>query len=102
MVLDTQLNLAIPTLSLIIAFFSVKFVCCITSSHEKSYFVFVAGPKFCRWAWLDLNLAKYVIVADGEADVVIAPFACVKSIIDNFINVYFQFIKISTHQIDVP
>ena len=89
MVLDTQLNLAIPTLSLIIAFFSVKLVCCITSSHEKSYFVFVAGPKFCRWAWLDLNLAKYVIVVGGEADVVIAPFACFKSVIDNLSNVSF-------------
>ena len=89
MVLDAQLNLAIPILPLIITFFSVKFVCCITSSHKKTYFVFVAGPNFCRWAWLDLNLAKYVIVVGGEADVVIAPSACIKSVIDNLSNVSF-------------
>ena len=60
---------------------------CITSSREKSYFAFVAGPGFCWSAWLDLNLAKDVIVVGGEADVVVAPFAYIKGVIDNLSNV---------------
>ena len=75
---------------------------CITSSHEKSYFVYVAGPSFCRWVGLDLNLAKHVTVVCGEADVVIAPFTGIKSVTDNHRDISFEFIKISAHQLDIP
>ena len=91
-----------PLLPVIIAFFTVKLIRCITSSYEKLRFVFLACPSFSRWARLDLNLAKHVTVVCGEADVVVVPFARIKSVIDNLNDVSLEFIAISPHQIDVP
>ena len=65
-------------------------------------FRFCGWSKFSRWARLDLNLAKRVTVLCEEADVVVAPLAGIKSVIDNLIDISSEFIKISAHQLDVP
>ena len=62
----------------------------------------MAGPNFSRWAMLDLNLAKRMTVLCEEADVAVAPLAGIKSVINNFIDISSEFIKISAHQLDVP
>ena len=91
-----------PLLPIIIAFFTVKLLRCITSSYEKLRLVFVACPSFSRWAGLDLNLAKRVTVLCEESDVAVAPLAGIKSVIDNLIDISSEFLKISAHQPDVP
>jgi len=90
-----------PLLPVIISFFIFMLMRCITSSDEKSCFVFVAGPSFCRWAGLDLNLAKHVTVVCGEADVVVPPFGGIKNVIDDLRDISLGFIKISAYQLDV-
>ena len=91
-----------PPLPVIIALFCVELMRCITSSHEKSYFVFVAGPNFYRWVWLDLHLEKHRTVVCEEADVVVAPLAGIKNVIDNLSDISLGFIKISAHHLDAP
>ena len=91
-----------PPVPVIIALFSVELMSCITSSHEKSYFVFVAGQNFDRWVWLDMNLEKHRTVVCEETDVVVAPLAGIKNVIDNLSDISLGFIKISAHQLDVP